>query len=162
MSLGLHGVKLHPDIQAFKIDDYRCLKIYELCEERKLPILMHTGDNRYDYSNPNRLLPILRIYTGLTVIGAHLGGWSIWEEASRAYSGIPNFYVDCSSSFHYLPKETSAAIIRRYGTDRVLFGTDYPMWSAEKEIEYFFSLGLDENEIKCILNTNVSKIFDLE
>ena len=162
VSLGLKGVKLHPDIQAFKIDDYRCLKIYELCEERKLPILMHTGDNRYDYSNPNRLLPILQIYTGLTVIGAHLGGWSIWDEASRAYCGIPNFYVDCSSSFHYLPKETSAAIIRRYGTDRVLFGTDYPMWSAEKELEYFFSLGLDENEIKCILNTNVSKIFDLE
>ena len=30
LSLGLKGVKLHPDIQAFKIDDYRCLKIYEL------------------------------------------------------------------------------------------------------------------------------------
>ena len=28
ISLGLKGVKLHPDIQAFKIDDYRCLKIY--------------------------------------------------------------------------------------------------------------------------------------
>ena len=41
MSLGLRGVKLHPDIQAFKIDDYRCLKIYELGEENRLPILMH-------------------------------------------------------------------------------------------------------------------------
>ena len=61
IGLGLKGVKLHPDIQAFKIDDYRCLKIYELCEQKKLPILMHTGDNRYDYSNPNRLLPILEI-----------------------------------------------------------------------------------------------------
>lgn len=162
ISLGLKGVKLHPDIQAFKIDDFRCLKIYELCEERGLPILMHTGDNRYDYSNPNRLLPVLNIYTGLTVIGAHFGGWSIWEEASKAYSGIPNFYVDCSSSFHYLKKETAKEIIRRYGADRVLFGTDYPMWSPESEIEYFLSLGLDENEIKCILNLNVSKIFNLE
>lgn len=162
LSLGLKGVKLHPDIQAFKIDDYRCLKIYELCEERKLPILMHTGDSRFDYSNPNRLLPILDIYTGLTVIGAHFGGWSIWEEASRAYSGIPNLYVDCSSSFHYLPKETSKEIIRRYGADRVLFGTDYPMWSPIKELEYFFSLGLDENEIKSILNINVCKILNLE
>ena len=40
--LGLHGVKLHPDIQEFKIDDYRCLKIYELCEQEDLPILMHS------------------------------------------------------------------------------------------------------------------------
>ena len=28
VELGLKGVKLHPDIQAFKIDDYRCLKLY--------------------------------------------------------------------------------------------------------------------------------------
>ena len=62
ISLGLKGVKLHPDIQAFKIDDYRCLKIYELCEEKGLIVLMHTGDNRYDYSNPNRLIPVLETY----------------------------------------------------------------------------------------------------
>ncbi len=161
-ALGLRGVKLHPDIQAFKIDDFRCLKIYELCEERGLPILMHTGDSRYDYSNPNRLLPILQIYTGLTVIGAHFGGWSIWEEASFCYSGIPNFYVDCSSSFHYLPKETAKEIIKRYGADRVLFGTDYPMWNPRKELDCLLSLGLDEAEIKHILNLNVSKIFNLE
>ena len=79
IDLGLHGVKLHPDIQGFKIDDYRCLKIYELCEKAGLPILMHTGDSRFDNSNPNRLLPILEIYTNLTVIGAHFGGWSMWS-----------------------------------------------------------------------------------
>ena len=37
--LGLHGVKLHADIQRFAIDDYRCLKIYELCEKENMPIL---------------------------------------------------------------------------------------------------------------------------
>ena len=73
ISLGLKGVKLHPDIQKFKIDDYRMLKIYELCEGR-LPILVHTGDHRYDFSNPNRMVPILDIYKDLTVIGAHFGG----------------------------------------------------------------------------------------
>lgn len=162
MSLGLHGVKLHPDIQAFKIDDYRCLKIYELCEENRLPILMHTGDSRYDYSNPNRLLPVLKIYTELTVIGAHFGGWSIWEEASKKLCSTPNLYVDCSSAFPYLKKETAKEIIRRYGADRVLFGSDYPMWSPENELNYLLSLNLDENEIKSILNINACKIFNLE
>lgn len=162
LSLGLKGVKLHPDIQAFKIDDYRCLKIYELCEEKGLPILMHTGDNRYDYSNPNRLLPVLDIYKNLTVIGAHLGGWSIWEEACEKYRDCKNFYVDCSSSFNYIDKATAKRIIRAYGADKVLFGTDYPMWSYEKELEYFFSLGLDEREIMSILNINAKKLFNLE
>jgi len=159
LSLGLKGVKLHPDIQRFKIDDYRCLKIYELCEQNRLPVLIHTGDNRYDYSNPNRLVPILKTYEDLIVIGAHLGGWSIWETAVDEYKDFENFYVDCSSSFNYLKPETAREIIRKYGAKKVLFGTDYPMWDAKTELEYFFSLGLDEWEIKCILNMNANKLF---
>lgn len=162
LDLGLKGVKLHPDIQAFKIDDYRCLKIYELCEENNLPVLMHTGDNRYDYSNPNRLLPILEIYKNLTIIGAHLGGWSIWEEAVDVYRDMPNFYVDCSSSFPYLKPEAATEVIRKYGSKKVLFGTDYPMWDAKREIEYFLNLPLEKNEINDILNMNAKRLFGLE
>ncbi len=162
VNLGLRGVKLHPDIQAFKLDDYRCLKIYELCEENNLTMLIHTGDSRYDYSNPNRMLPILETYKGLKVIGAHLGGWSIWEEAVNSYKDMPNFYVDCSSSFNYLKPEKAKEIIRKYGADKVLFGTDYPMWAQKREIEYFLSLSLDEFEIRSILNMNAKKLFGLE
>lgn len=162
IELGLKGVKLHPDIQAFAIDDKRCLKIYELCEKYNLPILMHTGDNRYDYSNPNRLLPVLKAYEGMTVIGAHLGGYSIWQEACEAYCGIKNFYVDCSSSMPWLNKKETLEIIRSYGADRVLFGTDYPMWNPKAEIESILSIGLDENEILSILNINAKKVFNLK
>lgn len=162
IELGLKGVKLHPDIQAFKIDDYRCLKIYDLCEEQNIPILMHTGDKRFDYSNPNRLLPILQIYTSLTVVGAHLGGWSVWDEAIEAFKGLPNFYVDCSSCFGFIDADKVKDLIKKYGAERVLFGTDYPMWSPGREIEAFLSLGLDESENRCILNMNAKKIFNLE
>lgn len=162
MDLGLHGVKLHPDIQGFKIDDYRCLKIYELCEQAGLPILMHTGDSRYDNSNPNRLLPILQIYTNLTVIGAHLGGWSMWEDASKKLAGTPNLYVDCSSSMPWLSNEKTVEIIRRYGADRVLFGTDYPMWSPHDEIESFMSLDLTSEERRLILSENAINLFNLK
>ncbi len=162
ISLGLKGVKLHPDIQAFKLDDYRCLKIYELCEQNGLIVLIHTGDNRYDYSNPNRMKPILDIYKNLKVIGAHLGGWSIWSEACEVYKDYDNFFVDCSSSFNYLEKQEAKRIIRTYGANKVLFGTDYPMWSAKQELEYFLSLGLDENEIRSILGMNAKKLFNLE
>ena len=162
VSLGLKGVKLHPDIQAFKIDDYRCLKIYELCEKKGLVLLLHTGDNRYDYSNPNRLLPVLETYKNLKFIGAHFGGYSIWEDACKAYRGIPNFYVDCSSSMPWLSKATIIRIIRSYGADRVLFGTDYPMWNPKSEIETILSLGLDEQEIMSILYINAKKLFNLE
>ena len=160
-SLGLKGVKLHPDIQGFKIDDYRCLKIYELCERDGLPILMHTGNYRYDFSNPNRLIPILQIYTGLTVIGAHFGGWSIWDEASKKLCDMPNLYVDCSSSLSYIEPELSAEIIRRYGVDRVLFGTDYPLHSPQKEMGILLSLGFSNDDYKKIFSENAKKVYKL-
>ena len=56
LELGLKGIKLHPDIQHFPLDDPRCRIIYESCQG-KIPILLHTGDKRFDFSNPNRLLP---------------------------------------------------------------------------------------------------------
>ena len=158
ISLGLKGVKLHPDIQRFKIDDYRMLKIYELCEGR-LPILIHTGDNRYDYSNPNRMKPILEIYQGLTVIGAHFGGWSIWEEATKQLCNYENFYVDCSSSLYAMTPEKAKELIMAYGTSRVLFGTDYPMWKPETEIEKFLQIDLTEQERQDILFNNTAKLF---
>lgn len=161
VDLGLKGVKLHPDIQKFKIDDYRCLRIYELCEEFGLPILMHTGDKRYDFSNTNRLIPILETYTNLTIIGAHLGGWSLWEEASLELAGIPNLYVDCSSTMYWVPLDKTAEIIRRYGADRVLFGTDYPMWHPKDELRMFFDLGLSDDEMRLILSENAKKLYKL-
>ena len=161
ISLGLKGVKLHPDIQRFKIDDYRCLKIYEICEEKGLPVLLHTGDNRYDYSNPNRLKPILEIYKGLTVIGAHFGGYSIWNEAADELHGIDNFYVDCSSSFFNFNDDEIVALIKEYGVDRVLFGTDFPMWSPKAELDRFMSLDLSDDERKLILSENVKKVYGI-
>ncbi len=159
--LGLRGVKLHPDIQKFKIDDYRLLKIYELCEIENIPILMHTGDYRFDYSNPNRLVPILDIYKNLTIIGAHLGGWSVWDEAVEKLSSYKNFYVDSSSSLYKLSIERATQIIRLYGAHRVLFGSDYPVFSPDIELKRFMSLPLTDSERKMILSENAIRLYNL-
>lgn len=161
MELGLKGVKIHPDIQGFPADDPGYQAIYALCAREGLPLLMHTGDYRYDYSNPNRVLPMLRAYPGLTVIGAHLGGWSQWEQASEAMCDQPNLYVDCSSSLGYLSAETAGKIIRRYGAQRVLFGTDYPLHSLAEEVRLFFQIDLSDEERRLILSENARKIYGI-
>ena len=170
--LGLKGVKLHPDIQQFKIDDYRCLKIYEICEKEKLPILMHTGDSRFDYSNPNRLVPILEIYSDLIIVGAHMGAWSLWDEAAEKLAGFKNLYVDCSSSLayegrakhpnssiDYLSCEHAKEIIQKFGTDRVLFGSDYPMWAPEKDIQALLDMDFSEEDYNLMFCENTKRIF---
>ncbi|MCR4614584.1 MAG: amidohydrolase family protein [Clostridiales bacterium] len=162
VSLGLKGVKIHPDIQKFKLDDYRYLKMYDLLDEYGLPALVHTGDHRYDYSNPNRMLPILEIYENVTFVGAHFGGWSVWEEAASKLKDRPNFFVDCSSTFYALDNEKVKKLIDIYGVDRVIFGTDYPMWDIKTELDRFFTLGYDKETEEKILYKNALRIYKLE
>ncbi len=160
--LGLHGIKLHADIQKFRIDDPLCFKIYELCEKENLPILMHTGDHRFDYSNPDRLIPVLNTFKNLTVIGAHLGGWSVWDEAVEKLSDYENFYVDSSSSLYELPIDRATEIIRTYGVDKVLFGSDFPVFSPDIELERFLALPLTDSEKRMILSENVLNLYGIK
>lgn len=161
LELGLHGVKLHPDIQNFKVDDPRCCRIYEICGQKGLPILMHTGDHRYDNSNPDRVVPILREYPHLIFIGAHFGGWSVWEKSKKQMVGIPNLYVDCSSTMPYVSPKAVVEMINDFGAERVLFGTDYPLWSPAKELESFMHLALSETQRQMILSENAKKVYNL-
>lgn len=160
-ALGLKGVKLHPDFQKFRINDERLFSIYKACSEAELPVLLHTGDYRYDFSNPDRMADVLERFPELTVIGAHFGGWSVWEEASDVLSGCKNFYVDTSSSFHWLKKEKAKEIIEKYGADKVIFGTDFPMWSYKDEYEYLEALKLGDEEYRKIYYENAAELFDI-
>ena len=149
-------------MQEFKLDDYRFLKMYELCEGR-LPMLIHTGDFRYDYSNPNRMLPILEIYKNLTVVGAHFGGWSVWDDSVKMLASrhFDNFYVDSSSTFYAHTDAQIRDLISAFGVDRVLFGVDYPMWDPGKEVDRLLSLGLDEDDLKKIFAQNAKKVYNI-
>ncbi len=159
--LGLRGVKLHPDIQNFKIDDVGYLKIYDICEEEGLPVLVHAGDGRYDRSNPNRLLPILNAYSHLTVIAAHLGGYSVWDDAASAFAGTKNLYVDTSSSLAFIGVEKGKEIILKYGIDNVFFATDYPMWRAKDEIKMLLDMGFSEDEYRKLFSGNIRRVLDI-
>lgn len=162
ISLGLKGVKTHPDFQGFGIDDHRFMKIYELCAENNLTVLIHMGDPRYDYSSPARLINVLKEMPGLKVIGAHLGGWGVWKKAQEQLSSFENLYVDCSSSLAFMPSDECRDIIKAYGSKRVLFGTDYPMWDFKKELERFYAMGLSDDENQDILYRNSAKVFDID
>ncbi len=53
--LGLHGVKLHPDFQKFDLDCPEAMTMFSCLEEGGMPVLVHTGDDRYTYSRPKRI-----------------------------------------------------------------------------------------------------------
>ena len=158
--LGLKGVKLHADIQRIAINDPRCYKIYEILEGG-LPVLLHTGDSRYNYSNPDNLIPVLKDFKNLTVVGAHFGGWSVWEEAARKLARFENLYVDTSSTFGFKGIDFTKEILSKHDKDRVLFGSDYPMWDANAEIEAILSLGLSDGQLEKIFSKNCARVYGL-
>lgn len=160
-SLGLKGVKLHPDIQRFNADDPRAMRIYALCEEAGLPVCVHTGDYRYDYSNPPRVANILRTFPRLKFIGAHFGGWSVWQEAARTLSDFENITVDSSSSFYALDEAQSRELIRIWGPKRVMFGTDYPLWRQQPDIDRLLALGLSDEDCEDIFWRTCATLFQI-
>ena len=151
--LGLCGIKLHPDFQFFNIDDRRMYPAYEIIRSEKLPILFHMGDEKYDYSSAVRLLKILNDFPGITVIGAHLGGYLKWEQTEEYLIG-KDIYMDCSSTSRKLSPERAKSIIRRHGSEKILFGTDYPIERHKEGIENFLKLGLSDGENEDILYNN--------
>jgi len=51
--------------------------------------------------------------------------------------------------------------IRGYGAERLLFGTDFPLWNPVKEVEAFLSLPLRSDEQEKIAFHNAEKILGL-
>ena len=79
---GLHGIKMHPDSQQFNIDDERLFPVYEHLQDR-IPVMLHMGDLRYNFSHPVRLKRVLELFPHLKVIAAHFGGYSMYETACQ-------------------------------------------------------------------------------
>ena len=156
MAMGLHGVKLHPDTQGVNMDDPRLMRVYEECEKRGLPLLIHCGDYRYDYSHPRRLKRILHEFPQLVVCAAHFGGWTVYDLALE-FLEDERCFLDVSSSMRYLGLRRTRELIEDYGVDRVMFGSDFPMWDPGRELERLRSLGLPAADWEKITLRNVER-----
>lgn len=151
-SRGLVGIKLHPDTQKVNMDDPRLYRAYEIAQGR-LPIIMHTGDYRYEFSRPERLKKILHDFPNLVVNGAHFGGWSIFDLGYEILKN-ENCYVDVSSSMALLGLERTKELTELYGVDRVMFGSDFPMWNPIDELENFTSIEFSDEDLDKLLYKN--------
>ncbi len=158
---GLRGFKIHPDIQGVNIDDERLFPLYE-CIEGRMPICFHMGDDReeYQFSSIERLIRIKKRFPKLEVLAAHLGGYRTWDK-SFMLTEFDNIWFDTSSALWAMSPQKATNIIHELGTDRVLFGTDYPVAYAKSELERFFALGLDDQQRRAILYDNAARFLNL-
>lgn len=154
IALGLRGVKLHPDFQRFCIDDEAALPLYEQIAGR-LPLLVHMGDCRYEWSQPKRLARVLDMFPKLDCIAAHFGGYTAWDEALDCLLER-RCWADTSSTLGMVKGDYDYVrmLVSRWGTDRLLFGSDFPMWDHAEELERFGKLGITGDALEAVMGGN--------
>ena len=162
MDNGLSGIKLHPDIQRVDIDDPRLYPLYETANGR-FPVYFHMGDNRpeYRYSEPKKLAKILKDFPQLVVGGAHFGGYMAYDESVQYLCGNERVWFDTSSSLWAIPPEYTDELIKKLGSSRLMFGTDYPVKYPDSELLRFSRLTLTQKQREDILYTNAKTFLSL-
>lgn len=140
MAMGLRGIKIHPDSQKFAIDDLRLFPMYEAIQG-KIPVMLHMGDLRYNYSHPVKLRKILDNFPRLHAVAAHFGGYGMYEEAYDLLKDT-NCIMDISSSLMFMEEGVAEKYINAYGAERMAYGSDYPLWDPVEEVRKFLQLKL--------------------
>ena len=156
---GLKGIKMHPDSQQFCIDDERLFPVYDLLQD-KIPVMLHMGDLRYNFSHPARLRRVMDLFPRLKVIAAHFGGYSMFSTA-RELLEDKNCIFDISSAMMFMQPGEAEQYIRHYGAERMAYGTDYPLWDPVDEVRRFRQLDLTGAEFDQIAHKTAERILKL-
>lgn len=163
-SRGLVGAKVNPLFQGFGLDDPRLWETLDAMQG-EFVLVTHVGDGGPDAAANARCTPpmireLTKRFPSLDVVAAHFGGYRHFEEATEQVIGLP-VYVDTSwpPSVGELDHARLRALIERHGSERVLFGSDWPTGDPERELSVVESLGLAEADLRAVLGENAARLF---
>ena len=165
-SLGLKGVKLHPDYQETDITDEGYIKILVGCRERGLAVFIHAGvDPAYPghvHCPPDLSADVVKAVTKDKpfIVLAHMGGTDQIDLVERHLVGLP-VYFDTAFVLDGMEKERIRGTIRSHGFEKILFATDSPWRSAKRYIEIINSLRLDPAERDAVLWKNCAGLLGI-
>jgi len=164
-SLGLKGIKLHPDYQNVFLFDEKMRVIYRACAELGLFLVIHMGHDPVSpyvrHAMPCHLAEVNDAYPDLKVVGAHLGGMYAWEEVAHYLCGRNNIWLDTSFLAGYITPELMTHIIKKHAAERVLFASDCPWHTPAEERGFIETLPLAEREKDLIYCKNAIELLEL-
>ena len=156
------GIKIHPEEHQYKITDHG-KRIFEFATEHDAVVLAHTGD---PFSWPADFLPFINDYPNVKLILAHLGnGGAAAGDPTLQVRAIQsarhnNVFVDTSSARSLLNGLLEWAV-GEIGHDRILYGTDSPLYSAAMQRARVDSADISDEAKHCILYRNAEELLDL-
>jgi predicted TIM-barrel fold metal-dependent hydrolase len=164
---GAKGIgELRSDVQGFDLTDRRTMKpVVEAALKHNLIFLTHSSEPvGHDYFGkgsitPDILYSFIRAFPNLKVVCAHWGGgllfYALMPEVGKALANV--LFDTAATVFLYKP-EIFEQVSRIIGSDRILFGTDYPLMHQNRVLAQVQSARLPAKDKAKILGDNAQKM----
>lgn len=162
--MGARGIKFYPSYSFFYPNDNSLYPVYEIAQEYRLPVLVHTGSSifkgsKIKYADPIHLDDVATDFPELPVLMAH-SGRGLWYERAFFLSKLqPNLYLEISglppkNLLKYFPELEK-------NIDKVVYGSDWPgIQTISQNIEAIQELPLAQESIEKILYGNAARILE--
>jgi len=171
LTLGAKGIKLHPIANECSPADKRLWPAYMKAQDLGVPVLFHAGVNELPnynrrYEGVMQFEDVAKSFPSLTIVLAHLGK-GYYEDSVKVAAKYPNIFFDTSTCFAERNisnedlKTKIVNIIKRIGAQRIMFGTDWPWFDPNYEIEIIKSLDLSNEEKLMIFSRNAKRIYKI-
>jgi hypothetical protein len=167
---GAKAIKLHPNTQQFDLAAPSVAAVVAKTAELGLVVLFD-GYSPFDAGQLGKFLVLAVSHPKARLVIAHVGGPRFAELGAlvavmKQYPWYArNLWVDLSAmSVLYARSpyaEQFAWAVRAVGTDRALFGSDFPAYSEPSSVTAVSSLGFDAAEQRAIFHDNAVALFGL-
>ncbi|HOX37648.1 MAG TPA: amidohydrolase family protein [Candidatus Brocadiia bacterium] len=151
---GFVGLKLHCGLHGVKLQHPGYEYALAFASERGLPALVHGGGG-------DKWGGVAARYPGATFIMAHGCAWDGRDTAGRELYAqvrdVPNLYVDVAGSAAY--RRAMEALAELAGAEKILYGSDFPMFDLGFEIGRIVGSGMNEVAQAMILGGNAIRLF---
>ncbi len=173
VELGMKGVKLHSLVQRFNPLSDKARRLYRLLEDNGLVLLMDSmdlsGAARFKphlgfmvkpaqaigfETNPEVIARVAAEFPRLRLIAAHMGCCYGWDRLDPLYD-LDQVWFDMAYVHRLMTVEQAMDIIRRKGSDRVIFGSDAPWRNPANALNWTLALPLSDDERRMILADNL-------
>ena len=167
LGLGAVAVKLHPVHGGFDPGGKDLVPVYELCADRQVPVIVHTGPSIFPGSvnesgDPDLMRQVLDRFPGLTVVLAHGGRAHWYAAAARMALEYQDVWLDIAG----LPPKRLPHYYAGFDLNRLagkwIFGTDWPgVPGTAANIRTVAALGLEPGTLNNVLGGNAVQVYRL-
>lgn len=143
--------------------------IMEICQERGLPVLIHTNEpigHAYPGKSPITLMEIYRLvqqFPENKIVLAHWGGGIFFYHLMKreVKNHLVNVYVDTAASPYLYDPMIYQVAAQIFGADKILFGSDYPLLGPARYFKEIKQNDLPVEAVREICGLNAEQLLHL-